>query len=186
MQGSGDQWALVSRPQWLSLQFKDLRDHLNCPHGMLSLFIRILGRELCFWTNWMGVGQYRDLAPFRLTIFTFSSKLICGHRAQGTGRELFLTFTSEPCLFWGRETSLLFDHSAVSLGDDLRYSGPCFQIYSHKILAVLVDGSSRQLSRVLGLSKCPWPLETPHFSLSYLQWDMPTSICDTDFFGFPM
>ena len=82
VQGSGDQWALVSRPQWLSLQFKDLRDHLNCPHGTLSLFIRILGRELCFWTNWMGVGQYRDLAPFRLTIFTFSSKLICGHRAR--------------------------------------------------------------------------------------------------------
>lgn len=46
LQGSGSQWALESRPLWLSLQFKDLRDHLNCPHGTLSLFIRMLRGEL--------------------------------------------------------------------------------------------------------------------------------------------
>ena len=80
-------WALVvsgpwvSRTLWLSLQFKDLRDHLNCPHSMLSHLSGYLGENcLSFWTNWMGAGQDRDLASFRLTIFKFSSKLIRGCR----------------------------------------------------------------------------------------------------------
>lgn len=48
LQGSGSQWALESRPLWLSLQFKDLRDHLNCPHGTLqSLYPDAQGRVVC-------------------------------------------------------------------------------------------------------------------------------------------
>ena len=45
--GAGLRWSVGpgAPPLWLSLQFKDLRDHLNCPRGALNLFIRILGGE---------------------------------------------------------------------------------------------------------------------------------------------